>query len=201
MRLKLDHPEDEIERWNAMRHGDALSFQWLYLRNFQALYSYGKKIGVPEPALHQSIHDVFVDLWFYHENLSEIQSVKFYLFRSWRRKINRHVSSQVLIDSLESLLDELPIYEDNELRGEALCTDGAELQAQTLRKLINDLSPRQYEALVLRCHNEFSYPEIADILDINEGDAESLVERGLSHLRKFAKYVMTLGLFFIWSGI
>ncbi|MEJ1240832.1 sigma-70 family RNA polymerase sigma factor [Chryseolinea sp. T2] len=201
MRLKLDHPEDEIERWNAMRHGDALSFQWLYLRNFQPLYSFGKKIGVTEEALLQSIHDVFADLWFYHENLSETHSVKLYLFRSWRRKINRHISSQALIDSLEALLEELPVYEDNELRDEAFCSDGPELQAQTLRKLINDLSPRQYEALVLRCHNEFNYREIAEILDINEGDAESLVERGLSHLKKFAKYVMTIGLMLIWSGI
>ncbi|MGC3943588.1 MAG: sigma-70 family RNA polymerase sigma factor [Chryseolinea sp.] len=200
MRLKLDHPEDEIERWNAMRHGDALSYQWLYLRYFQPLYSYGKKIGVTEQALLESIHDVFVDLWFYHENLSEIQSVKLYLYRSFRRKVNRHISGQLLIDSLESLLEEHPAYEDNELRNDIVGNDGPELQAQSLRKLINDLSPRQYEALVLRCHEEFSYREIADILDIDEDAAGSLVERGLGQLKKFAKYVMTIGLL-LWSAI
>lgn len=202
MRLKLDHPEDEIERWNAMRHGDALSYQWLYMRYFQPLYSYGKKIGVGEQALLESIHDVFVDLWFYHENLSEIESVKLYLYRSFRRKVNRHLSSQVLIDSLEALIEEHPIYEDNELKSDIDISDDSELQAQALRKLVNDLSPRQYEALVLRCHEEFSYREIADILDINEDSAGALVEHGLDQLKKFARYVMTIaGLLVLWNGI
>jgi RNA polymerase sigma factor (sigma-70 family) len=200
VRLKLDQPEDEIERWNAMRHGDALSFKWLYLRYFQPLYSYGKKIGVPEQDLLNSIHDVFADLWFYHENLSEIQSVKLYLFRSWRRKANRHVGGQLLIDSLDSLL-EAPAYEDNEMIGYCECSEGPELQAQNLRKLINDLSPRQYEALVLRCAEEFSYREIGDILDIDEQSAGTLVGYGLSQLKQFAKLVITASLLLLWSAI
>jgi len=201
VRLKLDHPEDEIERWNAMRHGDALSYQWLYMHYFQPLYSYGKKIGVGEQSLLESIHDVFVDLWFYHENLSEIQSVKLYLYRSFRRKVNRHISSQLLMNSLESLLEDQPAFEDNEVEGYVEGADGSELHAQSLRKVINDLSPRQYEALVLRCHEEFSYREIADILDIDEDAAGSLVERGLGQLKKFAKYVMTIGLLLSWNSI
>lgn len=199
MRLQLDHPEDEIERWNAMRHGDAHSFKWLYLRYFQPLYAYGKKIGVSEQVLQDSIHDVFVDLWFYHENLSEIQSVKLYLYRSWRRKINRHISGQSLIDSLEKLLDELPTQEEAEVSN-ALYNEGPELQAQSVRKLLNDLSPRQYEALVLRCYEEFSCKEIADILDINEESATSLVHQGLSQLKQFAKLVMTISPLLVWSA-
>jgi RNA polymerase sigma factor (sigma-70 family) len=201
VRLKLNHPDDEIERWNAMRHGDVISFKWLYLRYFQPLYSYGKKIGVAEAALQESIHDVFVDLWFYHENLSEIQSVKLYLYRSWRRKVNRHISSQLLIDSLESILAENPRYEDNEVEDDVECCEGSELQAKSLRKVINDLSPRQYEALVLRCHEEFSYQEIGDILDINEASAGRLVEDGLGQLKQFAKLVMSVSLFLLWIVI
>lgn len=201
MRLKLDHPEDEIERWNAMRHGDALSFKWLYLRYFQSLYTYGKKIGVTEQALVESIHDVFVDLWFYHENLSEIQSVKLYLYRSWRRKVNRHISAQLLMESLESLLETHPEYEDNEVLGDCAFIEGPELQAQSLRKLINDLSPRQYEALVLRCYEEFSYQEIADILDMNEESASALVKHGLGQLKQFAKLVMSASVMLLWTSI
>ena len=181
-----------------MRHGDVISFKWLYLRYFQPLYSYGKKIGVAERALQESIHDVFVDLWFYHENLSEIQSVKLYLYRSWRRKVNRHVSGQLLIDSLESLLTDHPRFEDHEVRGDVECCEGPELLAKSLRKVINDLSPRQYEALVLRCYEEFSYHEIADILDIDQESAGQLVEDGLGQLKQFAKLVMSVSLFLLW---
>lgn len=200
MRLKLDHPEDEIERWNAVRYGDALSFKWLYLRYFQPLYAYGKKIGVPEQALQDSIHDVFVDLWFYRENLSEIQSVKLYLFRTWRRKVNRHVSTQLLIDSLESLIQDEPAFEDSEV----ICTDnfseGPERQAQSLRKVVNDLSPRHYEALVLRCYEAFTNKEIADVLDVDEDNANMLVEHGLDQLKQFAKLVMSIALIAVWNA-
>ena len=200
MRLKLEHPEDEIERWNAMRHGDALSFKWLYLRYFQPLYNYGKKIGVSEQALVESIHDVFVDVWFYRENLSTIHSVKLYLYRTWRRKVNRHISGHLMMDTLESLLA-YPEYEDNEVLDGTGFVEGSELMAQSLRKLINDLSPRQYEALVLRCFEEFSYQDIADVLDINEESASALVKHGLGQLTQFAKLVMSLSVILLWTGI
>lgn len=199
MRLRLDHPEDEIERWNAMRHGDALSFKWLYLRYYQSLFIYGNKIGLSEQAIKDSIHDVFVDLWFYHENLSETQSVKLYLYRSWRRKVNRHVSTQLLIDSLESLLEKSGNLMVPEIRYEDVYSEGPELQAQSLRKLVNDLSPRQYEALVLKCYEGFSSKEIADILDINEESARSLLQQGLDQLKQFARLVMAISFLALWN--
>lgn len=200
MALKLAHPEDEIERWNAVRYGDAHSFKWLYLRYFQPLYAYGKKIGVSEQPLHDSIHDVFVDLWFYRENLSEIQSVKLYLFRTWRRKVNRHVSAQLLIESLESLIQEEPVFEDSEVLSTATFSEAPELQAQSLRKLVNDLSPRHYEALVLRCYEAFTNKEIADILDVDEDNANRLVEHGLNQLKQFAKLVMSIAFIALWNA-
>jgi RNA polymerase sigma factor (sigma-70 family) len=201
VRLQLNHPEDEIERWNAMRHGDALSFKWIYVRYFQSLYAYGKKIGVSEKALQDSIHDVFVDLWFYHENLAEIQSVKLYLYRSWRRKVNRHISGQALIDSIEALLNDHPAFEDADVQIEDACHERSDLRAQSLRRLANDLAPRQYEALVLRCYDEFSCKEIADILDTNEELATTLVQQGLDQLKQFAKLVTSISLVLLWSAI
>lgn len=199
MRLKLDHPEDEIERWDAMRHGDTLSFKWLYERYFDPLYNYGRKIGVDEQLLHDSIHDVFVDLWFYHDNLSSVKSVKLYLYRSWRRKVSRHIDGQSLINALDSLLDPGYRMEDTAIEPERIGMEAPDLLAYHLRKLVNDLSPRQYEALMLRCYEEFTCAEIADILDINEQSAYTLVQRGLTQLRQFAKLVISAGLL-LWIG-
>jgi len=200
VRLQVNLFDDEIERWNAMRHGDADSFKWLYTRYFQPLYAYGRKIGISEKILQDSIHNVFVDLWFYHDNLSEVKSVKLYLYRSWRRKVNRYVAGQVVVESLESLLNDHAGFEDADVSINTITgNEQWDLRAQSLRRLVNDLSPRPYEVLVLRCYEEFSFKEIADILNTDEEEATTLVQHGLDQLKQFAKLVTSISLFVLWS--
>lgn len=189
MKPRLDHPDDELERWDAMRHGDSLSFKWIYNRYFAKLYGYGRKIGVAERELQDSLHDVFVDLWYYHENLSSIQSVKLYLYQAWRRKVNRYISHQSLVNSIELLLDNKAPAEEPPA-GHETAVEDQDGQAQQLRKLINDLAPRQYEALVLLCYEDFNCAEIADILDLDDDTVQSLVQRGLAQLKQFSKLVI-----------
>jgi RNA polymerase sigma-70 factor (ECF subfamily) len=68
-----------------------------------------------------------------------------------------------------------------------------------LKKLLSDLSPRQYEALILRYYDEMAFDEIAAILNVNEQSARNLVQRGLLQLRHYAKYVISLTLFCLLS--
>ena len=67
-----------------------------------------------------------------------------------------------------------------------------------LKKLLNDLAPRQYEAMVLRFYDELSFAEIASILEVNEQSARNLVQRGLAQLKQYAKHVISLMIFFLF---
>ncbi|MCA1918808.1 MAG: sigma-70 family RNA polymerase sigma factor, partial [Flavobacterium piscis] len=53
-----------------------------------------------------------------------------------------------------------------------------------LNKLLNDLPPRQKEALYLRYHQGLTVEQIADMLDVNYQSASNLLHRGLLTLRK-----------------
>src|SRR5262245_6175402 len=86
--------EMELKKWDAMRGGDSEAFAWLYAKYFKLLYNYGRKIGAGEAALQDSIHDLFVDLWRFRDNLSETSSVRFYLYRSLRRRLVRNDTSR-----------------------------------------------------------------------------------------------------------
>jgi RNA polymerase sigma factor (sigma-70 family) len=198
--LTPEMPErnDDIERkhWEGLRNSDATSLEWLYNCYFRLLYNYGKKLSVDDRSLEDGIHDLFVDLWRFRKNLSPTSSVRFYLYRSLRRRLIRNDSYAKQLRHMVTL----PEY----LESHAPCEeqDIIEKEAQTgrsnqLKKLLADLSPRQYEAMVLRFYDELSFEEIGAILNVNEQSARNLVQRGVSQLKQFSRFLM---LFFVFLG-
>jgi RNA polymerase sigma factor (sigma-70 family) len=186
--------ESEIAHWDSMRKGDKASFAWIYDHYFKLLYNYGKKIGVETQPLEDAIHDLFVDLWRLRENLSPTTSVRFYLYRSLRRKVSRNAANGHYFTSLEQILESaypgtVPSSEQQVIEDEI-----HHQRVYQLRKFLNNLSPRQYEALVLRFYDELSFEEIGAILNMNEQSARNLVQRGIVQLKHYARLVISFSL-------
>lgn len=187
-----DRAEDiELGYWDGLRRGEAGALKWLYHRYFKLLYNYGKKLSAEDKSLEDAIHDLFVDLWRFRNNLSPTSSVRFYLYRSLRRKLARndhHVKkTQHLVILPEYLEFSTPCREQDIIEKESETS-----RIRQLKKLLADLSPRQYEAMVLRFYDELSFEEIGAILNVSEQSARNLVQRGLSQLKQFSKFLMTL---------
>ncbi|MBL0740015.1 RNA polymerase sigma factor [Chryseolinea lacunae] len=182
----------ELKYWDAMRGGDEEALAWLYERYFKLLYNYGRKIGTADAPLQDGIHDLFVDLWRFRESLSATTSVRFYLYRSLQRRLMRNETSKSFsmpdgMDLEDALSLSLPSSEQD-LIDEEHHTQ----KLSRLKKLLNDLSPRQYEALVLRFYDGLSFHDIGAILNVNEQSARNLVQRGVTQLKQYAKYVLSL---------
>ena len=185
----------ELRHWDGLRCGEAASLEWLYNRYFKLLYNYGRKISGDNKCLEDGIHDLFVDLWRFRNNLSATTSVRFYLYRSLRRRLVRnanHVKMQHLLVRPDYPESHTPCEEEYIIEKEIQCG-----KVKHLKKLLADLSPRQYEAMVLRFYDELSFEEIGVILNVNEQSARNLVQRGLSQLKNFSKFLMT---FFLLAG-
>lgn len=180
---------DEQQLWDGIKAGDKKALAAVYRLHAKALYNYGNKIYHNPSLVEDSIHDVFLDLWNYRERLSPVISIRAYLFASLRRKILRSKESIVIggdnkwVDFdfvVES--DENKII-DSELRDE---------QVQRLKAHLNNLSPRQYEAIVLRFYDKMHYRDIANVMDVNEQSARNLVQRGIEYLRQFARITVSI---------
>jgi RNA polymerase sigma-70 factor (ECF subfamily) len=65
--------------------------------------------------------------------------------------------------------------------------EGSDQQLERLKRYLNNLSPRQYEAIVLRFYDEMSYADIAAVMEVNEQSVRNLVQRGLEHLRQYSR--------------
>lgn len=185
----MERADIELRNWDRLRESDAGALEWLYNRYFKLLYNYGRKISFDEKALEDSIHDLFVDLWRFRSNLSATTSVRFYLYRSLRRRIVRNdknngkfVNNARIADCLSGTA---PCLEDDIIERET-----HDQRVTQLKKLLNDLSPRQYEAMVLRFYDEMTFEEIAGILNVNEQSARNLVQRGLTQLKQYSKIIL-----------
>ena len=86
--------QDEATIWLAFKNGSESAFDFIYDAYFSQLYTYGMRFSADKFLIKDCIQNLFVELWRKKENLSEVQCIKFYLFKCLRRKIIRSVVRQ-----------------------------------------------------------------------------------------------------------
>ena len=87
--------EQEQALWKDMISGNKKSFENLYKQYFQSLISYGFRITQNENLIEDAIQEVFISLWNNRTHLSEVNEVKFYLFRSLKNRIVRQLERDI----------------------------------------------------------------------------------------------------------
>ncbi|MBO9638228.1 MAG: sigma-70 family RNA polymerase sigma factor [Siphonobacter aquaeclarae] len=181
--MKTDwHTSDDIQLWNQFRKGDADAFAGLYQRYVGVLYNYGYHFLADAAEVEDAIQELFIDLWRLRENLSETTSVKFYLFRSLRRRI-RQVSEgrslTVQIPDSPSSDHAIPSYE-----ADYIFQEQHTLDLHRLREVLLQLPARQHEAIRLRFFDDFSWEQVALIMQMNEQSVRNLIQRALRKLKE-----------------
>lgn len=172
---------DEYMLWLCFKNGDLKAFSAIYESNIGVLYNYGRHIINDDSLVKDAIQDLFTDLWRNRENLSPTTSIKFYLFRSLRRRIHLATKQKNLFTSLtdislthiETFSAEQSIIE-NELKQE---------QIIALRLAILNLPERQNEVIRLYFFDGFDFEEIAGIMQVNEQSARNLFYRSINKLK------------------
>ncbi|MEZ0183609.1 RNA polymerase sigma factor [Flavobacterium oncorhynchi] len=175
---------DDNTLWNDLKIGDEKSFSLLFERHYSDLVSYGNSLSPYAEKVQDCVQDVFTDIWLYRNSLQGSVVVKAYLLSSVRKRIARlyerdHIFRKTAsTDAVEFLLE---FAVDTELLDDDYATKEKVIH---LNKLLNELPPRQKEALYLRYHQGLSVEQIAEMLDINYQSANNLLHRALLTLRK-----------------
>jgi RNA polymerase sigma factor (sigma-70 family) len=184
----------DSELWNAFRNGDHAAFQRIYQTYAKDLLSYGYKVTSNVLLIEDSIHDLFIELWQSRKNLSDTDSIKFYLFRSLRNKINNSQRKDAFYNSTDienagGNADEFVI------ESHLIELEEKEKLLRQLRYSYDLLSPRQQQALDLRFQMHFSNEEIARIMGINYQSACKFIYSGLKILREAVRILCFLLIF------
>ena len=171
--------------WMRIRKGDELSYTLLFERYHKTLYNYGRKLTSNSAIVEDAVQDVFIDIWRLRHNLSEhVISVKFYLYRSLRRRIHIAQDKFPLTEEITAMDDhELPLSVFNSEKT-LIEIESTFMMATKIRNMVSELPERQIEALTLRYFEEFTIDEIALIMGVTAKSVRNLVYKAFTSLRQ-----------------
>ena len=183
--------EQEQTLWKDMISGNKKSFEDLYNQYFQALINYGFRITKNENLIEDAVQELFISIWNNRTNLSEVNEVKFYLFRSLKNKILRQLEKDIFDKS-----EDVDVYLDFliSISEEQKKIDSEQLNTNldTLQRAIAHLPLRQQEVINLKYYHDFTLDEIAKLMDVNKQSVSNLLFRSYAILRKLFKNLSIL---------
>lgn len=176
---------NDAELWNAFRGGDDKAYEYIYHRYSIELFSYGCHIINDRQLIEDCMHDLFVYMFQRRTTLGETNAIKYYLFKSLRRRILEVLERQkrdatpenVIQQTVSSSSPEAMIIEEetHDYRNKRLIT------------AVDALPKRQREAIYLLYFSNLSYPEIAEIMALSVRTVYNQVHTAVQTLRKQLK--------------
>lgn len=182
MGRKEYHTEHDL--WQAFLSDDKDAFACLFDRYSDAMYAYGRKITADSELVKDTIQDVFVKLYSNRANLNHTDSIKGYLFVALKRSLINQFHNRLML-SIEEESDvqfEIELIAHRSFEEEDSSYD--EEQKFLLQKALQELTPRQREAIYLYYIQEIPLSEIPSLLGMNYQSTRNLLHRAMIKLRQ-----------------
>ena len=194
--LALQH---QINRINAMMEqtnnstetllasfqaGNMAAFSELYDSHINILFNYGLKLTIDKELLKDCIHDIFVKLYVKKDELGVIENLKSYLFISLKNKLCDELRKRMYMS--DTAVEEINAVSPTDVEGDYMEEEKTRSNLLLVNNLMDQLSPRQREALTLYYIEEKKYEDICEIMDMNYQSVRNLMYRGLTKLRSLA---------------
>lgn len=172
----------DTELWDSFRMGNESAFITIYSTYFDTLYLYGKRFVRQEQFLKDIIQDLFISLRRNRGTLGQTNAIKFYLFKSLKRKIVKEEKRR--INQTEVLPDdfEFDVYFSPEQL--LISRQITEETAARINAALRKLSPRKKEVIYYFFFEDLSYCQIREIMKLdNIKSVRNLVYKALDFLR------------------
>ncbi|SMO72880.1 RNA polymerase sigma factor [Fodinibius sediminis] len=174
---------DKEELWAAFSESNREAFSILFLRCYEQLFRYGMHFASSEETVKDGIQKLFFRLWKKRKTLSRPRSVDGYLYVSLRRillrdkkrkQARRERNMAFIEEELEHIfsVEELIIFKEERKKRQEL-----------FQNALQQLSPRQKEALLLRVDSGMSNGEIALIMDLSDKRIRNLIYEATKRLK------------------
>lgn len=161
--------------WKLFLEGDMNAFRSLYSTHYKMLYNFGKKYLSPTE-VEDCIHDTFLNILHYKNNIGEVKKVKTYLFKSFRNQLLKTKKNKQVEFHLTN---EVNMDNDDPIENEAILKE--------VKKLIEQLSPREKEIVYLKYFQNFNNHEISDLLNIKYQTVRNILAGAIKKLRTLGK--------------
>jgi RNA polymerase sigma factor (sigma-70 family) len=166
---------EETKQWCNLLNGDQEALAFFYTKYTDWLLRYGLSLTCNRELVQDAIQELFINIWNRRQNLSQPDSVKYYLMVSIRRIILKDIKNSRLSTDLSA--DEALCYK----YGEDVSIE-EDLYAQ-LQNAVRSLPPRQQEVIFLKFFEKLSYEQITAITGLDYQILRNTIYRAIKSLR------------------
>lgn len=169
--------------WEKFKNEDDYALSCIYHQNINFLFGCGKKFSTDEDFIFDIIQDLFYDLIRNRKNLGKTDNIRLYLMISFRRRIIQELEKK---QKLAELNNDYRMEPEIVFSAEEVWIKNEEerKQADMVRGKMQELNPKQREALYYKYSLGFDYSQICEIMSITYDSARQLVSRAISSLKK-----------------
>ena len=179
--------------WDNFRNGQENAFVLIYNQFIDTLYNYGERLTDDRELIKDSVQDLFVDLWKNKEKLPQVTSVKYYLFKAYKRKVIKNLIRKRKLPIDKNILEDYNFEIVFSHESELIARQISEQEQKRLLRSLNKLPRRQKEAITLKFLDGFSYQEVASIMSMNVKSTYNLIYRALAMLKDhFPEFTLLL---------
>jgi RNA polymerase sigma factor (sigma-70 family) len=174
----------DTEIWTSFKKGEEWAISCIYAEHAEKLYRYGLKFTSEIPVVEDALQDLFAELIKNRRRIGNTDNILFYLLKSFKRKLLRKIQSEKRFVSDEALQD----YHFDvtwSVEHELILEEVSEQKSKMLLKALNELTPRQKEAIYLRFTKELDYNEVAGLMVISVEACRNLISKAISTLKKW----------------
>lgn len=177
--------------WAKLKNDDVNALGDLYDLYADDLFIYGMQFFSDKNQVMDAIHDLFLNLYKYRNNLASTDNVSYYLCRSLKNTILKTSNKNFSVVHNNQQKSSSKSIEDHIINEEL-----QHERAFQLAKAVNVLSKTQKKGLFLRFTEGHSYEEIAAIMDVSVQTSRTIIYRAIKTLRQ--ELLLVIYLFFIF---
>lgn len=168
----------------SFQAGNMAAFSQLYNLHINVLFNYGLKLTIDKELLKDCIHDIFVKLYTKRDELGTIDNLRSYLFISLKNKLCDELRRRMYMS--DTVVEEVSLSTPTDVEDDYMAKEQRNNEFSLVKRLLDQLSPRQREALTLYYIEEKKYEDICEIMNMNYQSVRNLMHRGLTKLRSLA---------------
>ena len=173
----------DYEIWHSFKKGEEWAISFIYSRYAEKLYGYGLKFTSDVCLIEDALQDLFTDLIKNRKTIGNTDNILFFLLKSFKRKLLRKIQTEKKI--IHDEMEEYPFDVTWSIEHEMIMEEISKQKADMLLKALNELTPRQKEAIYLRFTKELDYKKVAGLMDISVEACRNLISKAVLTLRKW----------------
>ncbi len=167
--------------WDDFRNGNEKAFVKIYSVFVEVLFQYGMKFTRDSHLVKDCIQELFIEIYSNRQNLGQTNNIKLYLLTSLKHSVLKTLRNQSVFSSINEM--EAPFMITYSHHEDIVIEEHAIKKTEAIQKALNELTPRQKEAVYLRFNTGLSYDEICEAMEMNNQSVRNLVFRAVEKMR------------------